>query len=307
MDNKIYDVVVIGAGPGGISAAIYAKRSNLEVLLLEKGIPGGQLNQTSDVENYPGFDQISGEDLANKMFDSVKHLDIEYKRAQVKDIVKVDDIYNITIRRNEIKTKTIIIASGCSPRHLDIKGEESFSGRGVSYCAICDGNFFKDKNIVVIGGGDSAIEEASYLANIGKKVTIIHRRDEFRAQPHLMTQLKKYNNVSFMTPYVVNEINGDTSVNSVSITNTKNGETKVVETDSVFIYVGMIPNNSYLNNLSILNENGWIETNEIMHTSQKGIFAIGDIREREKRQIVFATNDGAIAGLEAYKYLKEDY
>lgn len=303
--EKIYDVVVIGAGPGGISAAIYAKRSNLDVLLVEKGIPGGQLNQTSEVENYPGFDKIEGSELSEKMFASVKHLDIEYKRVLIKDIVKEDGLFHLTARKNTILAKSIIIASGCSPRLLEAKGENTLSGRGVSYCAICDGNFFKDQNIFVIGGGDSAIEEAAYLANIGKNVTVVHRREEFRAQPQLMTQLKSYDNVSFLTNSVVEEILGEDGVEAIKIKNVVTEEITTHETAAVFIYVGMIPNSKYLANLGVLNQHGWIETDEKMHSSVEGCFAIGDIREREKRQIVFATNDGAVAGLEAFNYVSK--
>lgn len=303
--EKIYDVVVIGAGPGGISAAIYAKRSNLDVLLVEKGIPGGQLNQTSEVENYPGFDKIEGSELSEKMFASVKHLDIEYKRVLIKDIVKEDGLFHLAARKNTILAKSIIIASGCSPRLLEAKGENTLSGRGVSYCAICDGNFFKDQNIFVIGGGDSAIEEAAYLANIGKNVTVVHRREEFRAQPQLMTQLKSYDNVSFLTNSVVEEILGEDGVEAIKIKNVVTEEITTHETAAVFIYVGMIPNSKYLANLGVLNQHGWIETDEKMHSSVEGCFAIGDIREREKRQIVFATNDGAVAGLEAFNYVSK--
>lgn len=304
MEN-IYDVIVIGAGPGGISAAIYAKRSNLNVLLVEKGIPGGQLNQTSDVENYPGYANISGADLAEKMFDSVKHLDIEYKRVLIKDIVKESDIFKLTTRKGDLLAKSIIIGSGCSPRHLEVSGENELSGRGVSYCAICDGNFYKDKEIYVIGGGDSAIEEAAYLANLGKNVTVVHRRNEFRAQPQLLDQLKAYKNVTFKTPFTVESINGTDNVESITLKNIDTGDIETNLTSAAFIYVGMIPNSKYLSNLGVLNDNGWIEVDSQMKTKVEGVFAIGDIQEREKRQIVFATNDGAIAALEAYKFIKE--
>lgn len=303
--EKIYDVIVVGAGPGGISAAIYAKRSNLDVLLVEKGIPGGQLNQTSEVENYPGYDNIEGSVLSEKMFESVKHLDIEYKRVLIKEITKKEDIFILSTRKGDIFSKSVIIASGCSPRLLGAEGETKLSGSGVSYCAICDGNFFKNQEIFVIGGGDSAIEEAAYLANIGKNVTVVHRREEFRAQPQLLTQLKTYKNVKFLTSSVVEEIIGDDKVEFIQIKNLLTNEITKHKTDAVFIYVGMIPNSKYLNNLGVTNQNGWIETNDKMHSKVEGCFAIGDIREREKRQIVFATNDGAIAGLEAFKFISE--
>lgn len=304
--EHIYDVIVIGAGPGGISAAIYAKRSNLDVLLVEKGIPGGQLNQTSDVENYPGYDKISGQELSEKMFASVKHLDIEYKRVLIKSVTKENDIFTLATRKGDLKAKSIIIGSGCSPRSLEVEGENKLSGRGVSYCAICDGNFFKGKKVVVIGGGDSAIEEAAYLANIAKEVVVIHRRNEFRAQPQLLTHLQSYANVTFKTPYGVEKIVGEDKVEGIILKNQENNTIEEISTDAVFIYVGMIPNSTYLSDLGVLNQHGWIETNEQMATKIAGCFAIGDIREREKRQIVFATNDGAVAGLSAYKYISEN-
>lgn len=303
--EKIYDVIVIGAGPGGISAAIYAKRSNLDVLLVEKGIPGGQLNQTNDVENYPGYDKISGENLANKMFESVKHLDIEYKRVVIKDVVKEDGIFKLATRKGELLAKSIIIASGSNPKKLQVTGENELAGRGVSYCAICDGNFFKNKDVVVIGGGDAALEETAYLANIAKSVTIVHRRNEFRAKPHILKSLKQYDNVSLKTPFICEEIIGTNSVEKLKLKNVETNQEEIFETNGVFIYVGMAPNSNFLENLGVSNEEGWIPTNEHMHTNLEGCFAIGDIRLREKRQIVFATNDGAIAALEAYNYLSE--
>ncbi|WP_156288369.1 thioredoxin-disulfide reductase [Oceanobacillus salinisoli] len=305
-DERMYDVIIAGAGPAGMTAAVYTSRANLSTLMIERGIPGGQMANTEDVENYPGFDHILGPDLSNKMFDHSKKFGAEYAYGDIKEIVDHGDYKVIKAGNKEYKTKAFIIATGAEYKKLGVEGEEELGGRGVSYCAVCDGAFFKERNLVVVGGGDSAVEEGVYLTRFANKVTIIHRRDELRAQKILQQRAFDNEKIDFIWDTVVKKINGpEGKVSSVTLENTKTGEVTEFPADGAFIYIGMVPLSSPFQSLKITNDEGYIPTNEIMETSVPGIFAAGDIREKQLRQIVTATGDGSIAAESAIKYVEE--
>ncbi|MGC4376875.1 thioredoxin-disulfide reductase [Fictibacillus sp. Mic-4] len=305
-EEKIYDVIIIGAGPAGMTAAVYTSRANLSTLMLERGIPGGQMANTEDVENYPGFETILGPELSNKMFEHAKKFGAEYAYGDVKEIIDGEEYKTVVAGGKEHKGRAIIIATGAEYKKLGVPGEQELGGRGVSYCAVCDGAFFKGKELVVVGGGDSAVEEGVYLTRFATKVTIVHRRDKLRAQPILQQRAFDNEKVDFIWNHTVKEIHGENNkVNKVTLVNTQTGEEQEFKTDGVFIYVGMLPLNQAFLNLGITNEAGYVETNEKMETKVPGIFAAGDIREKSLRQIVTATGDGSIAAQAAQHYVEE--
>ncbi|WP_446494036.1 thioredoxin-disulfide reductase [Enterococcus hulanensis] len=302
----MYDVVIIGAGPGGMTAALYAARSNLSVLLLEKGLPGGQMNNTAEIENYPGFESILGPDLSMKMLAGTEKFDVALKYDTVEKIEEEDALKKVVGSNETYLSRTVIIATGAVHRTLNVEGEEKYSGMGVSYCAVCDGAFFRNKELLVVGGGDSAVEEAIYLTQFASKVTIVHRRDALRAQKIIQERAFNNEKIFFEWDAVIDEIKGDAmKVTSAILKNPKTGETKEVSADGVFIYVGLDPITEPFLDLGIVNDQGWIETDNRMRTAVSGIFAIGDVREKELRQITTAVGDGSIAGQEAYKYIEE--
>lgn len=302
----IYDVVIIGAGPGGMTAALYAARSNLSVLLLEKGLPGGQMNNTAEIENYPGFESILGPDLSMKMLAGTEKFDVALKYDTVEKIEEQDALKKVVGSNETYLSRTVIIATGAVHRTLNVEGEEKYSGMGVSYCAVCDGAFFRNKELLVVGGGDSAVEEAIYLTQFASKVTIVHRRDALRAQKIIQERAFNNEKIFFEWDAVIDEIKGDAmKVTSAILKNPKTEETKEVSADGVFIYVGLDPITEPFLDLGIVNDQGWIETDNRMRTAVSGIFAIGDVREKELRQITTAVGDGSIAGQEAYKYIEE--
>ena len=303
----MYDTIIIGSGPAGMTAALYAARSNLKVALLERGIPGGQMNNTSDIENYPGYANISGPELAEKMFESLEKLGVEHLFGYVKKIEDHGNVKKVFTEDEVFETKTVIIASGAFHRHLGVLGEEELNSRGVSYCAVCDGAFFRDEDLLVVGGGDSAVEEAVFLTRFAKTVTIIHRRDELRAQRVLQDRAFANEKIRFIWGSVVKEIKGDKRVSSVIVENVKTGEISEHEFGGVFIYVGLEPVSEFVKDLGITNEAGWIVTDNHMKTAISGIYAIGDVREKNLRQVTTAVGDGAIAGQEVYKYITENF
>ncbi|MBP2099206.1 thioredoxin-disulfide reductase [Enterococcus rivorum] len=301
----MYDVIVIGAGPAGMTAALYASRSNLSVLMIERGAPGGQMNNTAEIENYPGFDLIMGPDLAYKMYESVEKFGTENAYGIVMDIKDQGTYKEVICEEQTYQGKTIIIATGCEHRKLGVKGEEEFAGRGVSYCAVCDGAFFRNKRLLVIGGGDSAVEEAIYLTQFASEVVIVHRRDELRAQKIIQDRAFANEKISFEWDSILEEITGnDMVVTGSRLRNVKTNEIKEVETDGVFIYVGLDPLTEPFKNAGILNSEGWVQTDQEMQTAIPGVFAVGDVREKTLRQITTAVGDGGIAGQEAYKYIE---
>ncbi|ENH96008.1 thioredoxin-disulfide reductase [Gracilibacillus halophilus YIM-C55.5] len=304
-EDKIYDVIIAGAGPAGMTAAVYTSRADLDTLMLERGIPGGQMANTEDVENYPGYDHILGPDLSTKMFDHAKKFGAEYAYGDIKEVIDGKEYKTIVAGKKEYKTRALIITTGAQYKKLGVPGEEELGGRGVSYCAVCDGAFFKNKELVVVGGGDSAVEEGVYLTRFASKVTIIHRRDELRAQKILQDRAFKNDKIDFIWDTNVTSINQkDGKVGSVTLYNNKTGEESEFETDGAFIYIGMVPLSEPFQSIGITNEEGYIPTNENMETSVPGIYAAGDIREKELRQIVTATGDGSIAAQAAQSYIE---
>ncbi len=302
----MYDTIIIGAGPAGMTAALYAARSNLKVALLERGIPGGQMNNTADIENYPGYANISGPELAEKMFEPLENLGVEHLFGLVEKIEDRGDFKEIITEDEHFEAKTVIIASGANHRHLGVPGEEDYNSRGVSYCAVCDGAFFRDEDLLVVGGGDSAVEEAIFLTRFAKSVTIVHRRDELRAQKVLQDRAFANEKIRFVWDSVVESIHGDErKVTGVTFKNVKTGETSQADFGGIFIYVGLDPVSEFAVDLGITDEAGWILTDHQMKTSVAGIYAVGDVRQKDLRQITTAVGDGAIASQEAYKYLTE--
>ena len=306
MDSRtIYDVVIIGAGPAGMTAAVYASRAELKTVMLERGVPGGQMANTEEVENFPGFVMTTGPELSSKMFEHAQTFGAEYKYGDIKSVEVDGDIKILKTSSEEIHTKSVIIATGAEYKTIGVPGEDLLRGRGVSYCAVCDGAFFKERELVVIGGGDSAVEEGVFLTKYASKVTIVHRRDELRAQKILQDRAFKNDKIEFIWDTELQTINGDSRVESVTLKNKNTGETYDYKADGVFIYIGMLPLTSPFEDLGILNENGYIVTNEEMETDIPGIFAAGDVREKSLRQIVTATGDGSLAAQNAQGYLDE--
>lgn len=302
----MYDTIIIGAGPAGMTAALYAARSNLKVALLEAGIPGGQMNNTADVENYPGYALISGPELAEKMFEPLENLGVEHVFGHVQRIEDQGGSKKVITEDEVYESKTVIIATGAFHRQLNVPGEAEFNSRGVSYCAVCDGAFFRDEDLLVVGGGDSAVEEAIFLTQFAKSVTIVHRRDQLRAQKVLQDRAFANEKISFVWDSVVEAIHGDDrKVTGVTFKNIKTGETSQADFGGIFIYVGLDPVSEFVADLGIRDESGWIVTDDHMKTSVAGIYAIGDVRQKDLRQITTAVGDGAIAGQEAYKYITE--
>ena len=301
----MYDTIIIGAGPAGMTAALYAARSNLKVALIEGGLPGGQMNNTSDIENYPGYANISGPELAEKMFEPLENLGVEHLYGFVKNIENHGDVKKVITDDQEFETRTVIVATGSKHRLLGVPGEEELNSRGVSYCAVCDGAFFRGQDLLVVGGGDSAVEEAIFLTQFAKSVTIVHRRDELRAQKVLQDRAFANEKIKFIWDSVVKEIKGENRVESVVIENVKTGQVTEQAFGGVFIYVGLDPVSDFVQELQIRDQAGWIVTDDHMKTSVAGVFAVGDVRQKDLRQVTTAVGDGAIAGQEAYKYIIE--
>ncbi|MFT8995234.1 thioredoxin-disulfide reductase [Lentilactobacillus hilgardii] len=302
---KNYDVVVIGAGPGGMTAALYASRANLSVAMIDRGIYGGQMNNTAAIENYPGFKSIMGPDLAQQMYDSSVNFGAEYVYGSVESIEDKGNVKIVKTDSEEIEAKVVIIATGSEYKKLGIPGEHEYGGKGVSYCAVCDGAFFRNKNVVVVGGGDSAIEEATYLAGIVDHVTVVHRRDQLRAQRVIQDRAFANDKIDFVWNTNVTEVLGDDKkVTAVKTVNNKTNEESEIKTSGVFIYVGLLPMTEPFANLDITDADGWIKTNDQMATSVPGIYAIGDVRQKDLRQITTAVGEGGIAGQQAFKYVE---
>ncbi|MGG4441409.1 thioredoxin-disulfide reductase [Brevibacillus fortis] len=304
-DQKIYDVIIAGAGPAGMTAAVYTSRANMSTLMLERGIPGGQMANTEDIENYPGFTSILGPDLSTKMFEHAQQFGAEYAYGEIKEIRDEEPYKRVITSDKEYLTKSVIVATGAEHRLLGVQGEKELSGRGVSYCAVCDGAFFRNKELVVVGGGDSAVEEAVFLTRFASKVTIVHRRDQFRAQKILQKRAFDNEKIEVIWDTELREIRGEGKVQAVLLENAKTGEQKEFPADGVFIYVGMDPLTASVRPLGITNDAGYVLTDEKMNTKVKGVFAAGDVREKMLRQVVTATGDGSIAAQSAQHYVEE--
>lgn len=300
----MYDVLIVGSGPAGMTAAIYAARINLKVCVLEKNAPGGAMVNTSKIENYPGYTSIDGATLSMNMFEQMMGLGIDFVGDDCQEIIKEGDIFKVITPFSTYESKTVIYATGTRHKKLNVKNEEKFSGYGISWCAVCDGSFYKGKDVCVVGGGNSALEEAIYLANIVNKVYIIHRRDEFRADPIIVSELKEKENVEFVLDSQIKEFIGDKKLEKVLVVNTKTNEERLIEAEGCFEFVGQDPANEPLRNLGVINEKGYVLVDSQLETKVEGLFAAGDIINKEVRQIVTAVNDGAIAALGASRYCK---
>lgn len=300
-----YDVIIVGAGPAGMTAAVYASRAKLSTVMIERGMPGGQMANTEDVENFPGFDLITGPDLSTKMFTHAQKFGAKYEYGDIKEIEDKGSYKVVNMGDKTLTARAIIIATGAEYKKIGVPGEQELGGRGVSYCAVCDGAFFKGKNLYVIGGGDSAVEEGIFLTKFADKVTIVHRRDELRAQKIIQDRAFKNDKIDFIWNTTLKTINEkDGKVGSVTLVSTEDGSESEHQADGVFIYIGMKPLTKPFESLGILNENGYIETNDEMETKVPGVYAAGDVREKTLRQIVTATGDGSIAAQNAQAYIE---
>ncbi|MFW5794235.1 MAG: thioredoxin-disulfide reductase [Bacillota bacterium] len=298
-----YDVVIIGAGPAGLSAAIYAKRAMLKFVVLEKFLPGGGIAETFELENYLGIGKVSGMEMADMMTKHVNDLNIEIKSEAVSDIEVKEKYKIVKTDKTEYSTKTIIIATGASPRKLGCPGEDKFTGKGVSYCATCDGFLYKNKKIAVVGGGDVAVEDAIYLSRIAKKVYLLHRRDELRAVKSLQERLFKIENVEILWNTEIKSLKGEGYLQKIITINNKTNKNKKLLIDGLFMAVGYIPNIDFLKDELKVNKDRWIITNNRCETNIKGIYAVGDVRDTFLRQVVTAVSDGAVAITDLMKYL----
>lgn len=310
MGKEILDIIIIGAGPAGLTASLYAKRAMLDVLVIEKFCVGGQINLTERIENYPGFSNgIKSEQLVAQLQKQVTSIGVGIINDEVVQIVKreVDNLPAfkvITKNKKEYLSFSVIIATGAYPRPLGVKGEGELKGRGISYCAVCDGPLFRDKEVVVVGGGDKAAEEVLYLAKACKKVTLVHRRNQLRAAKILQDRIKAHKNIQLELEHIVTQIVGDTRVEALVLKNTKTLKEKKVSCDGVFIAIGNQPNTEFLKELVDLDEAGFIKTNSSLQTSVKGIFACGDVRVKHLRQVVTACGDGALASFMCQAYIE---
>ena len=306
--TKELDTIIIGAGAAGLSAGLYAARGRLNTLIIEKGIIGGQTESTNFIDNYPGsIENSTGPLLTKRMKEQCEQFGAKIVQEEISEIEKLDKGFFIKTNKEEYYTKTIIIATGAEPRLAGFKGEKEYRGKGISYCATCDGDFFEGLDIAVIGGGDAAVEEGIFLTRFANKVTIIHRRDELRAVKSI--QEKAFNNkkIDFICDTVVEEVKGSGIVQSLILRNKKTGEISELKVDGVFVYIGYVPNSGLFKELVDIDEEGYIIGDEEMRTNVPGIFVAGDVRKKSLKQIVTAAADGAIAGVNAEKYISENY
>jgi len=305
MKNSLYDIIIIGGGPAGLTAGLYASRARLNTLLLEKIALGGQVNKSERIENYPGFENsISGYQLIQNLEKQAKGFGLQVETGTVTEISTVNNHTKIVkVKDRELPCKAIIISTGSEPNKLGVEGEENLLGRGVSYCATCDGAFFRDKDVATVGGGDAAVEEALFLSKLVKKVYLIHRRDQLRAIKILQERALANENISIIWDTVVEKIEGKQGVESLALKNVKENSTSSLKVDGVFIYVGLKPNTQWLKNILPLTEQGFIQTSSNMETSLPGVFAAGDVRNKLLRQIATAVGDGSTAAFAAEKYI----
>ena len=304
--DEMYDLIIVGGGPGGLSAGIYAMRAALKTVLIEVGVPGGQMVNSEEVENYPGFVHIGGPELAHKFTEHAESYGLEMISREVAAIEPGLEAHRVRLDNGDVySAHTIIIGTGGSPKKLEVPGEEEYYGKGVSYCAVCDGFFFRNKTVVVVGGGDTAAEEALYLAKLAKKVYLVHRRDELRAGMILQERVKEDCNIEILWNTVVTEIKANEGgVNSVDLKDTQTGAIRELDTDGVFIFVGFLPNNSLVPAGTKMNADGYVVTDDRCQTNISGIYAIGDVSEKYDRQIVIAAAEGCTAALASARYVE---
>lgn len=305
MSNS-YDVIIIGGGPAGLSAAIYATRSMLKVKLFEKEVIGGQASMTDHIENYPGFPEgISGYELTEKMREQAARLGAEIEMVGVDGVDLSGQTKIVRTPNGDYEAKVVIIASGVRPSKLDVPGAAELSGRGISYCATCDGPFFRNKRVIVIGGGNSAVEEANYLTRFAEKVIIVHRRDELRADKIVQKRASDNEKIEFMLDSVITSVKGEMAVSSVTVKNVKTNEEREVDANGIFVYMGNLPNTSMFEGQIELDEKGYVIANDSLATSVPGVFVAGDVRRNQLKQVVWAAAEGALAAVSAEKYLEE--
>ncbi len=305
-DEKVYDVVVLGAGPAGLTAAMYAGRAALSVLVLEKAVPGGQAMNTWKIGNYPGFpDEIEGPELSRLLEEHARRFGAEIEMAEVTGVELTGEIKTIETIDGPRRGRTVILATGATPRKLGVPGEEEYAGRGVSYCATCDGAFFQDQHVAVVGGGDSALDEGYFLTRYASRLTVIHRRNEFRGTKELQDRLLGTGKVDVLFDTVVEEIRGNDMVEELVLRHVKTGETSRLPVNGVFIYVGMNPETELFRDQVRCDEYGYVDAGEDTITNVPGVFAAGDVRRKQIRQLVTATADGAVAAMMAEHYLAE--
>ena len=293
----MYDIIIIGAGPAGLTAALYALRSNKKVLVLEAKSYGGQIINAKKIENYPGIPEISGVEYATTLYNQVKNFGAEFK---FETVIRIDENKNVITSKNTYQAKAIILATGAEKRKLGIENEAKYVGRGVSYCATCDGNFYKGKDVAVVGGGNTALEDALYLADLANKVYVIHRRENFRGEERLYEELKNKSNVEFILNSNVVKLNGEDKIESIDVQNNDNNINNIT-IQGLFIAVGQEPKNSMFSNVVELNEFGYIKSEDGVHTSTEGIYVAGDARVKTLRQLTTAVGDGALAATTAIK------
>ena len=306
----MYDIIIIGGGPAGLTASIYALRAKKSVLLIERYAPGGQVAQTGKIENYPGFKSIDGLELSNLMFEQASDLGLE---TIYTDVIKYDllgKVKKVETYDGTFECKAVVLALGAVARQLDVENEKKFIGKGISYCATCDGNFFKDKNVAVVGGGNTSFEDCLYLADIVNKIYLIHRRDEFRGDKHTLLKLKEFEKVGkieFVLNSVVKVLNGEDKLTSVVVENKIDKTLREIPVDGLFVAIGRRPDTSLIQDVITLDENGYIITDENMRTNIDGVYAVGDVRQKRLRQIVTACSDGAISAVDIIDYISKTF
>lgn len=312
--SKIYDVIIVGAGPAGLTAGLYAARAKMETMILEKERTGGQIVTTDEVANYPGsVKDATGPTLIARMVEQAKEFGAEILKGEIVEIDFHGDIKKLKTKDEEFKARTVIIATGASPRKLGCPGEDKFTGKGVSYCATCDGDFFTDLEVFAIGGGDTAVEEALFLTKFARKVTIVHRRDEFRAAKSIVEKAMKHPKIEIMWDSVVEEVKGEGILQSAVFKNTKTGELteyKANEEDmtfGMFVFVGYLPQTSLFQGIIDMDKSGYIISDESMKTNIEGVYCAGDVRQKTLRQVVTAVSDGAVAAVNCEKYIEEKF
>lgn len=309
MENKIYDVAIIGAGPGGLTAAVYALRSGLTVAIIEKHMVGGQVALTNDISNYPGFSNISGFELSQKMQKQATDLGAVMHYGEVTDVNFNEKIKSIYTKIETILSKTVIISTGAKSKKLNVENEDKFANQGVAYCAVCDGAFFKGQNVALVGGGNSGVEDAIYLSKIANHLTYVHKYEHLKAEDILVKEFNNVanqnKNVTIVNNSTVSKVIGDDKIDSIEIKNYLTNQTQTVKTDALFVAIGRLPDTEFLKDKIKLDDYGYIPTDEHMNTSVEGVFACGDVRVKTLRQIVTATADGAIAATSANNYINQ--
>lgn len=301
--QHIYDTIIIGAGPGGMTAGIYAARREMDALIIGKNL-GGQVVWASEIENYPGFKSINNYELITRMQEQVKELGVNIKMEEVEQIKKEDGIFTLQTEKDTYYSRTVITTSGLVPRRLDIPGEAKFTGKGISYCANCDGPFYKDKTVAVVGGGNSALDAAEVLSKIAKKVYLIHRREEFKAFDSLVEEVKSKQNVEWVLNSEVKEAQGEDKIEKIQVVNDQNGQEKELSIDGLFIEIGRVAHTDWLAELVERDDNDQILINKKCQTKTPGLFAAGDVTEVEFKQITVACGQATIAALASYQYLQ---